>query len=68
MGKVSRIGWPHLYLIAIISITRFLLQQEKGEYEEGGGKGWELTLCLTNDIFWVMHNPMPEFSLTPLHS
>ncbi len=27
-------------------------QQEKGKYEEGGGKGWELTLCLIMDILW----------------
>ncbi len=41
---------------------------EKGEYEEGEGKGWELTLCLRLDILWIMVNPMPELTLTQLHS
>jgi hypothetical protein len=39
---------------------------EKGEYEEGGGKGWELTLCLRIDILWSM-GLMPELTFTPLH-
>jgi hypothetical protein len=30
---------------------------EKGEYEEGGWKGWRLTLCLRVDILWSMDNP-----------
>jgi hypothetical protein len=38
---------------------------EKGEYEEGGGKGWEMTLRLRIDILWSMGNPMPKLTLTP---
>jgi hypothetical protein len=34
VGKVS-IGWAHLYLSVKNGITNY----EKGEYEEGGGKG-----------------------------
>jgi hypothetical protein len=35
----------------------------KREYEERGGNGWELTLCLRIDILWSMGNPMPELTL-----
>jgi hypothetical protein len=41
MGKVSPIGWSHLYLSADFH-NMFLCQKEKGEYEEvwgGGGVG-----------------------------
>ncbi len=31
-------------------IQKWNNQKKKGEYEEGGGKGWELTLCLSIDI------------------
>ncbi len=39
-------------------------QEKKGEYGEGGGKGWELTLCLWIDILWSMGlgNPKPELT------
>ncbi len=40
--------------------------RKKGEYEEGGEKGWELTLCLRTDILWSRGNPMPELTLTAL--
>jgi hypothetical protein len=37
--------------------------RKKGEYEEGGGKGWELILCLRIDS---VLNPSPELTETPL--
>jgi len=33
-----------------------------GEFEEGGGKGWELTFCLGIYILWHMGTPMPELT------
>ncbi len=31
-------------------------------------KRWELILCLIINIFWIVGNPMPELTLTSLHS
>ncbi len=46
----------------------FFMSIGKEEYKEGGGLGWELSLCLRIDILWSSGNPMPELTLTPLHS
>ncbi len=43
----------------------FFMSIGKGEYKEGGGLGWELSLCLRIDILWSSGNPMPELTLTP---
>jgi hypothetical protein len=34
-------------------------------YEEGGGKGWELTFCLRKDLLWSMGigQPYSNFNL-----
>jgi hypothetical protein len=47
VGKISSIGWEHLHL-SNFQNPLFLLCKHK--YTEGGGKGWELTLCLWVDI------------------
>ncbi len=62
-GKSSPIGWAHLYLSANFQDNR----KETGQYGEGGGKGWDLTLCLWVDILWSLGNPLPELSLTQRH-
>ncbi len=66
VGKVSPSGWAHLYL-SVYFYNMFLCQWEKGEYEEGGEKEWELTLCLKIDVLWSIDNPMPELTLNLLH-
>jgi hypothetical protein len=55
VGKISPIGWAHLYLSA--NFQNPILCKHK--YREVGGKGWELTLCLWIDISWSMGNLMP---------
>ncbi len=67
--KDSPIGWSHLNLVANFH-NMFLCQYENEEYEEGGGKGWELTLCLGQPLYgaWALINPMPELTLTSRHS
>jgi hypothetical protein len=44
----------------------FFMSIGKGEYKEGGGLWWELSLCLRIDILWSSGNLMPELTLTPL--
>jgi hypothetical protein len=56
----------HLYRSANFH-KMLLCQWEKGEYEEGGRKGWELTLCLKIDILWSIDNSMSELTLNPHH-
>ncbi len=47
----------HIFICLLISLTCYLCQKEKGKYEEGGGKEWELTLFLELTFYEAWATP-----------
>ncbi len=61
VGKISPIGWAHLYLSANFQNRIFMSTQVQSRGRERD-EHWELTLRLGIDIaWWIMENPMSEW-------
>ncbi len=61
-GKISPIGWAHLYLSVNFKNRFFYVNTST---EKGKGRCEQLILWLWKDISWSMGNPMPELTLIP---
>ncbi len=67
-ATAANLSWAHLYMSANFCNILPMSIGKGRVYEKRGGKGSEMNLCLRIAILWSMGNPMPELTLTQLHS